>query len=94
MTPRPRRTYTDDFKNQMVLLYQNGKPRKDILAEYELTASAFDKWVRHSQSSGSFKEKDNRTPEQEEMIRLRKDNERLRMENDPLKQAALIIGQK
>ena len=71
MTPRPRRTYTDDFKNQMVLLYQNGKPRKDILAEYELTASAFDKWVRQSQSSGSFKEKDNRTPEQEEMIRLR-----------------------
>ena len=71
MTPRPRRTYTDDFKNQMVLLYQNGKPRKDILAEYELTASAFDKWVRQSQSSGSFKEKDNRTLEQEEMIRLR-----------------------
>lgn len=67
MTPRPRRTYTDDFKNQMVLLYQNGKPRKDILAEYELTASAFDKWVRQSQSSGSFKEKDNHTPEQEEM---------------------------
>ena len=90
MTPRPRRTYTDDFKNQMVLLYQNGKPRKDILAEYELTASAFDKWVRQSQSSGSFKEKDNRTPEQEEMIRLRKENERLRMENDILKQAALI----
>ncbi|MFZ1253204.1 MAG: IS3 family transposase [Trichococcus flocculiformis] len=85
MTPRPRRTYTDDFKNQMVLLYQNGKPRKDILAEYELTASAFDKWVRQSQSSGSFKEKDNRTPEQEEMIRLRKENERLRMENDIFK---------
>ena len=41
MTPRPRRTYTDDFKKQMILLYQNGKPRKDILAEYELTASAF-----------------------------------------------------
>ena len=90
MTPRPRRTYTDDFKNQMVLLYQNGKPRKDILAEYELTASAFDKWVRQSQSSGSFKEKDNRTPEQEEMIRLRTENERLKMENDILKQAALI----
>ena len=59
---------------------------KDILAEYELTASAFDKWVRQSQSSGSFKEKDNRTPEQEEMIRLRKENERLKMENDILKQ--------
>lgn len=64
---------------------KTAKTRKDILAEYELTASTFDKWVRQSQSSGSFKEKDNRTPEQEEMIRLRKENERLRMENDILK---------
>ena len=64
MTPRPRRTYTDDFKNQMVLLYQNGKPRKDILAEYELTASAFDKWVRQSQSSGTFNKKDKHNNEQ------------------------------
>jgi len=94
MTSRPRRIYTDEFKKQMVLLYQNGKPRKDILIEYELTPSAFDKWVSRSQTSGSFKEKDNRTPEQEEMIRLRKENERLKMENDILKQAALILGQK
>ena len=37
-------------------------------------------------------EKDNRTPEQEELIRLRKENQQLRMENDILKQAALILG--
>ena len=39
-------------------------------------------------------EKDNRTPEQEELIRLRKENQQLRMENDILKQAALILGRK
>ena len=70
MTKRPKRTYTEEFKKQMVLLYQNGKPRKDILAEYELTAAAFNKWGCQAQISGSFKKKDNRTPEQEEMIRL------------------------
>jgi transposase len=53
-----------------------------------------DKWIKQSQTSGSFKEKDNRTPEEKELIQLRKENKRLQMENDILKQAALILGQK
>lgn len=43
---------------------------------------------------GSFHEKDNRTPNQEALIRLRKENQQLKMENDILKQAVLILGQK
>ncbi|MBB6447778.1 transposase [Bacillus benzoevorans] len=91
---RERRTYTLEFKAQMVKLYENGKPRMDIISEYDLTPSALDKWVKKSQASGSFKEKDNRTPEENELIKLRKENQRLLMENDILKQAALIIGRK
>jgi transposase len=91
---KSRRTFTPDFKAQMVKLYENGKPRKDIISEYDLTPSALDKWVKQSQASGSFKEKDNRTPEEAELIKLRKENQRLLMENDILKQAALIIGRK
>ena len=91
---RPRRTFTPEFKSQLVRLYENGKPRADIIREYDLTASAFDKWVKQSQTSGSFKEKDNRTPEEAELIQLRKENQRLLMENDILKQAALIMGRK
>lgn len=89
-----RRTFTPEFKAQMVKLYKNGKPRKDLISEYDLTPSALDKWVKQSQTSGSFKEKDNRTPEEAELIMLRKENQRLLMENDILKQAALIIGRK
>jgi transposase len=89
-----RRTFTPEFKAQMVKLYENGKPRKDIISEYDLTPSALDKWVKQSQTSGSFKEKDNRTSEENELILLRKENKRLLMENDILKQAALILGQK
>lgn len=82
------------FKDQIVQLHVSGKPRAEIIKEYELTPSAFDKWVRQHQNSGSFEEKDNRTPEQEELIRLRKENQKLAMENDILKQAALIMGRK
>jgi transposase len=94
MTKRERRTFTDEFKSQMVQLYLNGKPRVEIIREYDLSASAFDKWVKQSQSTGSFKESDNRSDEQNELIKLRKENQQLRMENDILKQAALILGRK
>ncbi len=94
MSKRPRRTFTKEFKNQIVQLHATGKPRGEIIKEYELTPSAFDKWVRQHKASGSFEEKDNRTPEQEELLKLRKENQRLAMENDILKQAALIMGRK
>jgi len=94
MTKRERRTYTEEFKNQMVQLYLNEKPRQEIIKEYELTPSTFDKWLRQSQTSGSFKEKDNRSPEEAELLKLKKENQHLKMENDILKQAALILGRR
>jgi transposase len=94
MTKRGRRTYTEEFKNQIVQLYLNDKPRQDIIREYDLTPSTFDKWVKQNQTSGSFKEKDNRSPNEAEMIKLRKEIQQLKMENDILKQAALIFGRK
>ena len=94
MSRRPRRTYSKEFKQQVVDLYLAGKSRVEIIREYELTASSFDKWIKQAETSGSFKEKDNLTPEQKEMIALRKRNQQLEMENDILKQAALIMGRK
>ena len=94
MGKRDRRTFTKGFKEQIFQLHLSGKPRSEIIKEYELTPSAFDKWVRQHKSSGSFEEKYNRTQEQEELITLRKENQRLMMENDILKQAALIMGRK
>jgi len=94
MGKRERRKFTDEFKNQMVQLYLNGKPRGEILKEYDLSTSAFDRWVKQSKTSGSFRENDNRSDEQKELIKLRKENQQLKMENDILKQAALILGRK
>lgn len=93
-TKRKKRTYTDDFKRQMIELQKNGKARGEIIREYDLTASAFDKWVKQSEQSGSFRASDNRSEEENELIRLRKEIKQLQMENDILKQAALILGRK
>ena len=60
-TRRPRRTYTDEFKNQLVQLYLNGKRKCDIIREYDISSSLLDKWNKQAQTTGSFKEKDNRS---------------------------------
>lgn len=38
--PQARLKFTDEFKKQMVQLYEGGKSRSDIVREYDLTASA------------------------------------------------------
>ena len=91
---RTRRTFTPEFKLQMVRLFENGKSKAEIVREYDLTASALDKWVKNHQNTGSFNHIDNLSEEEREIRRLRKDNQQLKMENDILKQAALIMGRK
>ena len=91
---RERRNYTEDFKKQVVNLYNNGKSRSEIIREYDLTPSAFNNWIKQYNTSGSFKAKDNRSEEERRILQLEKENKQLRMENDILKQAALIMGRK
>lgn len=88
------KNYIDDFKKQIVALKLNGKSTSDIAKEYQIAKSTIIKWVNDYSKSGSFKAKDNRSDEENELLRLRKENKRLMMENDILKQAALIMGQK
>lgn len=85
---RERRSTAAEFKLQMVKLYESRKPRGEIIRKYELSSTAFDRWIKQSESSGSFKEKNNRSPEENELIRLRKEYQQLKMENDILKQVA------
>lgn len=94
MSRRSRREFTEEFKLQMVKLYNSGKPIVEIVKEYDLTRSAFMNWIQKYNKTGSFKACDNRTEEEKELIRLKKENQQLRMENDILKQAALIMGRK
>ncbi|WMM26098.1 IS3 family transposase [Tissierella sp. MB52-C2] len=94
MAKRDRRTYTEEFKEQMVKLYESGKPKAEIMKEYDLTPTAFNTWIKRSQTTGSFKEKENRSPEENELIRLRKENQQLKMENDIFKASSADIRTK
>ena len=86
--------YTEEFKNQIVMLVKSGRSSNSVAKEYGISKSSVTKWVRDYNNSGSFKAKDNRTPEENELIELRKRVKELEMEADILKQAALIMARK
>ena len=75
-------------------MYNNGKKKSDLIREYSLTSSALEKWIKNYNNSGSFRAADNRSEEEQLLLDLEKENRQLRMENDILKQAALIMGRK
>jgi len=91
---RERREFTDDFKQKIVELHLGGKSQAELSRDYDLTLSSVNGWVKRYKNSGSFKASDNRTEEEQELLKLQKENKQLRMENDILKQAALIMGRK
>lgn len=41
-----RKSYTDEFKKQIVALYINGKPTRELVNEYGISAAAVYKWVK------------------------------------------------
>ncbi|HEY5557547.1 transposase [Acetobacterium sp.] len=86
--------YTDEFKKQIVNLYNNEKAPSEIIEEYKIARSTLHKWVKDYNGIQSFKTRDNRSTEEIELLSLKKELNQLRMENDILKQAALIMGRR
>ncbi|EIM08257.1 ISEfa8, transposase [Planococcus antarcticus DSM 14505] len=77
-----RRAFSAKFKKQVVALHAGGKSLADIVREYDLTASALDRWIAQSNQTGSFEEKDNRSPLEAELLVYKKRNKQLEMEVD------------
>ena len=92
--PKHPRHFDEAFKRQIVQLYDNGKKMSELEAEYDLCQSTVARWVKAIHENGSTRAADNRTPEQQRILDLEKENRRLRMEVDVLKQAALIFARK
>lgn len=92
--PKHPRHFSDDFKRQIVELYNAGKPMSEIMAEYDLGRSTVRRWATSINAAGSPHAADNRTPDQARVIELERENRRLRMEVDVLKQAALMFARK
>lgn len=91
---RKTKNYTDDFRKQMVALHKNGKTINELAQEYEVPKSTIRQWINDYSNSSSFRAKDNRSEIENKLLELEKENKHLKMENDILRQATLIMGNK
>lgn len=90
-----KRYYEENFKKQLVNIYNQGNHTyRELHEQYGVSPSTIRQWVVRYNNTESFNAKDNLTEQEKELIELRKRNKQLEMENDILKQAALILGKK
>ena len=60
-------------------LINAGKSPSEVVKEYGMARTVLSKWVKKYNDTGSFKAKDNRTEEENELLELRKELKQLRM---------------
>jgi transposase len=99
MGPDKRRHFTPEFKRQAVqLVSEGGHPPRQVAADLGLGESLLRRWRRdHAQEisaaqTGMVTATDKLSLE-EEVRRLRRDNERWRQERDILKKAVAIFSE-
>jgi transposase len=86
-----RKTYTDEFKTMIAELVLSGQSVKDVASEYSLSETAVRNW---SKKKVPINVKEGDTTNLEEISRMRKENARLKEENDILKKAMAIFAKK
>ena len=85
--------YTDEFKAQAVELAELGKPVSEVAADLGISTDLIYRWRKEGPKGfgtdlGSRPE----AGESDELRRLKREVAHLKMENDILKKAAMILG--
>lgn len=75
-----RRTHSEEFKQQIAQLCNFDKSKAEICREYGLAHSLLDRWIKRINATGSTRERDNKTPEEIELLKLWKENKQLKMD--------------
>ena len=96
MTKRKLRAYDREFKLNAIKLYQeNNKTIEQISQELGLPSNTFSGWLREKNQLGdrAFPGKGHSTvPENEALVKLRKEFELVKRERDILKKALAIFS--
>jgi len=93
---KTQRTYTREFKQQAVQLFEtSGKSKTEIARDLGISDSALSKWCKEFGEHGeeAFPGKGHQTAIEEENRSLKREIEILRQERDILKKAVSIFAQ-
>ena len=94
MAKRKRRYFPPEFKAEAVKLVQtSGRSVPDVARELDLTETALRAWVKQAEvDAGKGPPGALTSEEREELVALRRETKRLRMERDILKAAATFFA--
>uniref|UniRef100_UPI0009FBB03D transposase n=1 Tax=Herbidospora sakaeratensis TaxID=564415 RepID=UPI0009FBB03D len=89
---RPRRSFTPEFKAEIVELCRRGdRSVGQVAKDFELTETAVRAWVRQAEVDAGSRE-GLTSAEREELAALRRENRRLREDFDILKRATAFFA--
>ena len=92
--PRRRRSFTPEFKAEIVGLCQRGdRSAGQVARDFDLTETAVREWVKQAgRDSGARQDGGLTTAERKELAELRRDNRRLREDVEILKRATAFFA--
>ena len=90
--PRPRRSFTPEFKAEMVERCRHGdRSIGQVARDFDLTETAVREWVRQADVDAGRRDGLS-TQEREELAQLRRENRRLREDLEILKRATAFFA--
>jgi len=91
---RPRRSFTPEFKAEIVELCQRGdRSVGHVARDFDLTETAVREWLKQAErDAGTRRDGGLTTDERSELARLRRENRRLREDVEILKRATAFFA--
>ena len=83
-----RRAYAPEFRRQMVELVRAGRSPEELAKEFEPTSKSIRDWVAQDDRNEGRREDGLTSAEREELVRLRRENKKLKLEREILTKAA------
>ncbi|MEI8411466.1 MULTISPECIES: transposase [unclassified Kribbella] len=91
--PRPRRSFTAEFKAEIVELCQRGdRSVGQVAKDFDLTETAVREWLKQAERDAGTRIDGLTTSEKDELAQLRRENRRLREDVEILKRATAFFA--
>jgi transposase len=91
-SPRPRRSFSPEFKAEVIALVHHGRTVGNVAKELDLTETAVRAWVKQAELDAGTRSDGLTTAERAELAQLRKELRETREERDILKRAVVFFA--
>jgi len=81
---RKRKLHSAELQQQLVRLVRTGRTPEELAGEFEPSAQAIRSWVKQAELDEGIRTDGLKTDEREELVRLRRENARLKEEREIL----------